>query len=167
MNPDLRTGHPEIDSQHQTLFRLNGQLGEACTEGRSPAGNCDCMAPAKSGCVNRLAHLLGELLTFMTEHFCYEQRLMRLLPASPECRQHVSAHQLAHAEISQHLSELARDLDRLPPLQSANRLQTIMALWMGQHDAGLDRDLVQTLKRSFDSEVAFDVELARLLGAAR
>ena len=100
----------------------------------------------------------------MLEHFAYEERLMRLLPDTEECRTHIEQHQYAHAEISRLLSNLTAELDRGNPIQSAQHLQNILVSWLGKHAALQDLPLATSLDGAYDAEMNFDRKLSSLLG---
>ncbi|MDD5295391.1 MAG: hemerythrin domain-containing protein [Rhodocyclaceae bacterium] len=160
----VSTGHPEIDSQHGRLSDLTGRLGSICVLGEARPGHClRCSAETRSSCTNRLADLIGELLGFMVTHFAYEEGLMRQLPPTEAGRMHMEAHKLAHAEISQRLSELTLKLDEESPLECSDWLQKIIGSWMGDHAEHHDVGLASELAKAYETEICYDVELARLL----
>lgn len=161
----LATGHPVIDTQHEQLAEMTDKLGQICVRQEQTKEECSqCPAEFHVSCTNRLADLIGELIGFMVTHFAYEERLMRQLPATEACKQHVSRHKLAHAEISQRLSELTGKLDEENPRECSLRLQKIITSWMGSHTEQLDADLASELAKAYETEINYDVELARLLG---
>lgn len=164
-SPIQKTGHPEIDAQHDELVELTARLGQICVDPEAARECAACPDANRDACVGRLASLIGDLLGFMVRHFAYEEALMRLLPPTPVCRRHVEAHQIAHAEISERLSELTRNLDTVNPYDCAQRLSRIIEAWMGNHTAHLDRPLAAELEKAYDREIGYDVELARLLSA--
>lgn len=165
----LVTGHPGIDAQHDRLLALTGKLGDICvtTEHHGSASPCaTCVHRERSACAASVAELIGDLLGFMIEHASYEEGLMRRLPATPVCRQHVEAHTFAHAEISHRLSELTFGLDEANPHGCAHRLQNIVVAWLGSHAARLNRPHAAELEMAYVKEISLDVELAGLLAAS-
>ncbi len=161
----LATGHPVIDTQHEQLADLTGRLEHICVLRQQTGVSCSqCSPDFHLSCTNRLADLIGELIGFMVTHFAYEEGLMRQLPATDACRQHTAAHQLAHADISQKLNELTQKLDDENPMECSLRLYKIITSWMGDHTALLDADLASELAKACETEIHYDVELAKLLG---
>lgn len=160
-----KTGHPEIDAQHDELLVLTTRLGQVCADPEADRECAICPDGNRDACVGRLVSLIGDLLGFMVKHFAYEEALMRLLPPTPVCRRHVESHQMAHAEISQRLSELTRSLDSVDPYECSLRLGRVIEAWMGNHATHLDLPLASELEKAYDKELGYDVELARLLSA--
>ena len=162
--PVVMTGHQEIDSQHEELEQLIRNLGTVC-ELRTKTGTCciECPADCRTSCTNKLANLLADLLGFVVTHFAYEETLMRRLPSTRECLQHIDEHKLAHAEVSSQLAGLAGQLMHEEPRQCGKRLEEIISSWMGSHSGSLDVQLARNLDSIDDTELAYDVKLARLL----
>lgn len=161
---NLKTGHEEIDRQHEQLNALAARLDAVCEVACAGGSVCgQCPAAHHRQCGDRLAELISQLLDFMVRHFAYEERLMRLLPDTAVCRQHVEMHQLAHAELSRLLSELTFELDRRDPGACATRLRNIVHGWMGGHTEQFDNFLVGTLEHAYDAEIQYDIELTHLL----
>jgi len=162
---ELDTGHPGIDKQHEHLAQMVQNLGALCEQRRKTGQPCvSCKPECLSLCKDRLADLITDLLGFMFEHFVYEEKLMRLLPDTEECANHIDGHTKAHADISQQLSQLTANLDKIDPRQSSMRLQKIISGWLGQHSVRYDCTLSATLVDSYDTEVDYDKELSKLLG---
>ena len=160
------TGNTEIDKQHAELDSLIDGLDQVCESKRQNGAPClSCPVDSHGACNDRLAKLIGDLLGFMLTHFSYEEKLMRLLPNTPENHQHIEGHQRAHAEISRLLSELTAKLDRDNPRQSAIHLQHIASAWIGRHSEGMDAQLALALGSAYRAEVDYDIELTRLLAS--
>lgn len=165
MSVSLHTGHAEIDRQHDSLSQQVNELNSVCEMQRQNGKPClQCPKEHHLICKDRLAELISKLLGFMLDHFAYEERLMRLLPETDECRDHIEQHQYAHAEISRLLSDLTAKLDRGNPAQSALHLRNIIVAWLGRHGEKLDRPLAITLEGAYDAEIDLDRELSCLLG---
>ena len=160
----LMTGHRQIDSQHHELDQLIQPLRTVCEAQYKSGSDCnECSSEYRVACTNRLDDLLGNLLGFVVKHFSYEEKLMRQLPATPACRQHIEEHKFAHAEISSQLADLTHSLDREYPQQHALRLLNIISNWMGAHICSLDVQLAGKLQDAINTELDYDVKLAALL----
>lgn len=165
MGIDLTTGHPEIDHQHNKLGELVKALDAVCETQLKTGRSClQCAQEHHSACNNRLAQLISDLLCFMLDHFAYEEKLMRFLPDTEECRKHIQQHQYAHAEISRLLSNLTAELDRENPQQAAQHLRNVLVAWLGKHGEHLDRPLVVSLDGAYEVELDYDKKLTNLLG---
>ncbi len=161
----LTTGHRQIDSQHHELEQLLQPLSKVCeAQYKSGSGCSECSSEYRAACTNRLGELLGNLLGFVITHFSYEEKLMRQLPATPVCRQHIEEHRFAHAEISSQLADLTHSLDREYPQPHALRLLNIISHWMGAHICSFDVQLAGKLQDAVNTELDYDLKLVALLG---
>lgn len=161
---NLHTGNPAIDEQHDKLAQLANGLTEVCEMQRQTGQFCRQCHPEHQGvCAKRLSLLIGDLLGVMLDHFVYEEKLMRLLPDTAVCRDHIDSHQFAHAEISRLLSNLTAQMDRENPRQSAIHLGNILSAWLGNHAITHDSTLAITLMGAYEAEVDLDRELTKLL----
>jgi len=164
MTINLHTGNPAIDEQHDRLAIMAESLGEVCEMQRQTGQFCrQCQPEHQRTCENRLSLLIADLLGFMLDHFVYEEKLMRLLPDTEVCRDHIDNHQYAHAEISRLLSNLTAQMDGENPRQSAIHLGNILRAWLGHHAATHDSTLAITLMGAYEAEVDLDRELTKLL----
>jgi hemerythrin-like metal-binding protein len=162
------TGHQQIDSQHHELEQLIQQLATVCeVENRSGSNCSDCFPESRAACIGRLDKLLGDLIGFIVTHFSYEEKLMRQLPATPLCREHIERHKWAHAEVSGQLTTLASNLNHDDPKRCALRLQSVVSAWMGAHMCNFDVRLADNLESVTETELAYDIKLAELLEKAR
>lgn len=165
MGMNLKTGHPEIDRQHEKLVQLVEGLDSVCEMTRQTGQPClQCAHEHHPVCNDRLAQLISDLLGFMLDHFAYEERLMRFLSDTEECRTHIEQHQYAHAEISRLLGNLTSELDRGNPKQSAQYLRNILVAWLGKHAVQHDIPLTISLEGAYDVEMDYDRQLTSLLG---
>jgi hemerythrin-like metal-binding protein len=163
---ETSTGHPEIDRQHHLLNQIIGGLAHVCQQESRGGSRCNRCVPSEfDNCANQLTSLISDLISFMFEHFAYEEKLMRLLPDSKACKLHIAGHQKAHADISERLAELSSKLGFEDPRQSSLRLSKIITAWMGGHNAKFDAYLASSLEGAYGSELTYDVELGKLLAS--
>ena len=159
-----KVGHKENDRQHEELELLIGQVNEFCllsTENYPGCGQCPEARLAL--CRKQANDIVRRLLKFVSQHFRYEEDLMRKLPDNETCRGHVRRHQKAHAEISTQISNLASQLGEGDPYVLASKIQTLLANWTGAHTAGLDRCMIDLHGTENHGELDEDAELALLL----
>lgn len=167
VKPIVITGHQEMDSQHHDLEELIRKLGTVCELRTTTGANCvECPPDCRTSCADKLADLLADLLGFIVAHFAYEESLMRRLPSTQECIRHIEEHKLAHADVSSQLAELAARMMHEEPRQCGLRLEQIISSWMGVHEGSFDVQLARELENIDDTELAYDVKLARLLEQA-
>ena len=170
------TGNHQIDQQHLLLLQLIAKLEDLCDDKperfqeQSACGierlapcSCACCASKIEACAEQLTDLLSDLLSYMLEHFAYEERLMRLLPQNEVCKDHIEKHTKAHADISRMLCKLAESVDPANPRASAVHLHGIVREWMGAHTLAHDNGLASELQSVYRCEIDLDVALARLL----
>jgi hemerythrin-like metal-binding protein len=160
----VTTGHQEIDGQHARLDDLIRELDGVCLKKGSSCAAQNCPQGHRDHCNDRLAHILFDLLSFMMEHFSFEERLMRLLPHAPDCDEHIGLHKFAHAELSHQLSQLALHLDKENPSQSVNVLYQTINHWMGVHMTHREYSVAkESASTNPIREVGLDVQLVELL----
>ena len=89
-----KTGHGEIDQQHEILENLVGELSVFCTEtaGNAEASCNNCSPEKRNKCSTSLVAITTKLTAFLIGHSTYEERMMELLPDSPSCQTHIKAH---------------------------------------------------------------------------
>lgn len=154
------TGHAEIDRQHALLVELVGRLEHACVAAR-PVSCHEC--DDRPVCVGSLTRLTADMLSFLTGHVTYEERLMDLLPAVARCQAHVRGHKDAHADISQRLREVADVMGEEHPREVSTQLHRIVTDWMGSHTSQFDASLALQLQGLGEAEIEFDTELVAIL----
>jgi hemerythrin len=124
---DLVLGIPEIDEQHQEMFRRFAAFSEACQEEQG-------------------RELLMELLSFMQlyaqSHFATEERLMA------ECAYPgLDEQKLHHAQFKRDLEEFAEQVSAGGPTQEmALSVKGKLIRWLIQHIRELDRQMVEFVK---------------------
>ncbi len=116
--PELALGHPQIDRDHQELFRRSAALGEAL----------DCGDTAAVG------PLLDFLREYVVQHFAAEEELMRD-SRFPGRRVHESAHARFAREYEE-VAGLVLQVGATPTV--ALRVRTFVEGWLERHIAGAD-----------------------------
>jgi hemerythrin len=124
-NPSLALGHPEIDAQHQEIFRRTSAL-------------LDAMAIGNHAEVAVLFDFLG---TYVTEHFGAEERVMQQC-AFPG----YTVHKAAHARFVREFHDLRKLFDDNGPTRAvAVKAQTWIVDWLTTHIACTDQLLARHL----------------------
>jgi hemerythrin len=126
-DPTLVLGIPEIDAQHQELFRRLDALLSAIRGGSS-----------KAEVGNTLA-FLGE---YAVEHFSGEERIMEEL-LYPGLADHRAEHRIFAAEFRALLAEHHRDG---PTASLVIRVNTQLTSWLRSHVYRTDRALADFLR---------------------
>jgi DNA-binding CsgD family transcriptional regulator/hemerythrin len=159
------TGHAEIDQQHELLDSTVGKLEVLCSEEKHNPNttSCDgCHTFKQKHCSLALESITSELAGFLAGHAAYEEKMMELLPDTPDCQQHVKAHKSAHQGVAKQLKKISLQVANESPRSVSVLMRRIIGGWLGDHSASFDTRLVRLGK--FDStEIDFDGELVTML----
>jgi len=120
-SPALAIGVPEIDAQHQELFRRAERLVTALRAGDRAE-------------VEPLVRYLGE---YVVEHFAAEERFMHEIgfPA-------LDGHHAAHQAFREDLAEMLADYQRKGPTPLvALTIHNWLSDWLRRHVGGLDVEI--------------------------
>lgn len=145
-NPELQTGHPDIDREHAVLMQLLRQLDDVCTLAAPRSGGCDGCGPSRHGtCESMLVVVMTRVLGFTVDHFAFEEKAMRGLLYDVGRARHLEAHIRDHERIVGELSRLALSI-RSPDLAGAAiQLQAVVRSWLGEHILNFDVPMVGLL----------------------
>jgi DNA-binding CsgD family transcriptional regulator/hemerythrin len=156
------TGNAEIDRQHAILDELAARFKRIC-----PTGNerpCAlCIAGERRRCAISLEALANGVLSLLAGHANYEEKLMRLLPAIPKCREHIRKHKAAHAEFSLTLRTFLPQLNGEDPQATSTRMHHLVTQWLGEHTLHFDEPMLAELGDRRPNEPEFDGELVAIL----
>lgn len=126
-DPSLATGDSMIDSQHQELYRIVGELYEACYQGVDQEG---------------VDAVLQQLLSYTVKHFGAEEDLMaRTGYPSMDMRAHVAQHD----DLKTRVVELVEARER-GELQTAMPVVELVHKWLGTHINHVDRQVARHVK---------------------
>lgn len=124
---DLVLGIPEIDEQHQEMFRRFAAFSDACQEEQGR---------------EQLMELLSFMQLYAQNHFASEERLMAeyAYPGADEQKLH-------HAQFKRDLEEFAEKVSAGGPTQElALSVKGKLIRWLIQHIRELDRQMVEFVK---------------------
>lgn len=126
---DLAVGHPDIDRQHQELFKRFEQFLSACT-----ARDSD----------QQLHQLFDFLSEYVVVHFDTEQRLMENHEYAGK-----DEHMRQHEEFSQQLGALKEELKRAgATVEILMRTNKALLYWLTSHIRQTDTKLAQFLRET-------------------
>lgn len=133
-SPDLAVGHPEIDGQHQELFRRVGALSAALDAGER----------------EEIPSLFDFLRGYVVDHFAAEERLMREI-AFPG----YAVHHGAHERFVREYADLRQLFEAAGPTAAvALRTRTWIVDWLVDHITSTDRALARHVRQRASSLTA-------------
>jgi hemerythrin len=103
---------PNIDGQHQKLFRIASELHAAMVAGKAQAN---------------VANLLDRLVQYVQVHFAYEERIMQQV-GYPD----FAAHKALHAELTRQVLQFQADLESGKQTLSVSLLH-FLKKWLLNH----------------------------------
>jgi len=147
MGVEYRTGNQAIDTDHQQLFELLKAARSVCVDlaGRRNCAACD--SSCRHHCENELLAILGDLLSFIVDHFKTEESMMRESLLVMVDRLHCDLHMEDHAAISSRIERIIASLDSVPTVDLLRELDTVLGAWVMKHIATHDMSLVHWIER--------------------
>ncbi len=131
--PALDTGNALIDDEHRLLLSVMRNVRSICLD---PARFSDCLTcptTRQAVCERDLVGMLGDLFSFILDHFSTEERIMRdsmmLLTDHDLCEAHVED----HAAIAQKVQEIVSRLDTEHTVERIRELDDLLARWIENH----------------------------------
>lgn len=145
--PELLTGHHHLDAEHRLLISCIANLRQVCTDYRQCRHCGDCPAVRRQHCESHLVGMLGDLLSFVLEHFRAEEAIMRDSLLLMVDRAVCEAHMEDHAAISGKVQEIVAKLDPMHTVNLIRELDTLLSRWISNHIALHDMLLVRWVQR--------------------
>lgn len=145
--PELVTGHQVIDAEHRMLLSSISGLRRICADqaNHPHCGNCDLAA--RQHCENQLVAMLGDVLSFILDHFKTEETIMRDSLMRMVDRELCEAHVEDHAAISSKVQEIIAKLDPMNSVALIRELDVLLSRWIVNHVALHDILLVRWVQR--------------------
>lgn len=145
--PELITGHQVIDAEHCLLLSSISGLRRICADqaNRSHCGDCD--STARHHCEMQLVAMLGDVLSFILDHFKTEEAIMRDSLLKLVDRELCEAHMEDHAAISGKVQEIVAALDPMNNVGLIRELDLLLSRWIVNHIALHDMQLVRWVER--------------------
>ncbi|MDR2838289.1 MAG: hemerythrin family protein, partial [Azonexus sp.] len=145
--PELLTGHTKLDAEHRLLMASIVNLRQLCVKNLACADCGACPATQRQHCDSHLVAMLGDLLSFILEHFRIEEEIMRKSLMLMVDRDVCQAHMEDHALISHKVQEIVAALDPLRTVVLIRELDILLHRWVSNHIALHDMLLVRWLHR--------------------
>ena len=145
--PELVTGHKLIDFEHRFLVSSIADLQRVCIDHEAHANCLGCSPEQRVKCEGNLICMLGDVFSFILEHFKNEETIMRESLLLTVDRDVCQAHMEDHAAIAAKVQEIVSSLDRLHTVSRIRELDALLARWMTNHIALHDMLLSRWIAR--------------------
>jgi hemerythrin-like metal-binding protein len=143
----LETGHQAIDFEHRQLLACMMAARSVCTDFTGFKDCSGCIAARRTLCENELVRLLGDLLSFILDHFKTEEEIMRDSLLIMVDRDLCEAHMEDHAAISLKIQQIVSALDSRHTVNLLRDLDNLLGQWITNHIAMHDMLLVRWVER--------------------
>lgn len=145
--PALLTGYKIIDDGHCHLLASMAILRKICIDRHGLADCSTCSEATRHSCESNLVGMLGDLISFVLEHFKAEEEVMRDSLLLMVDRDHCEAHMEDHAEISGKVQEIVAALDPMNTVSRIRELEALLSRWLTHHIALHDVLLARWVER--------------------
>lgn len=143
--PALDTGNALIDDEHRLLLAVMRNVRRICLDPVQFSDCRTCLTTRRAVCERDLVGTLGDLFSFILDHFSTEERIMRdsmmLVTDHDLCEAHVED----HAAIAQKVQEIVSRLDTEHTVERIRELDNLLARWIDHHIGLHDLMLVRWL----------------------
>lgn len=145
--PSLSTGHKYIDFEHRQLLASMTATRQVCLDFLNFSDCANCGPGRRALCESELIRLLGDLLSFILDHFKTEEEIMRDSLLVMVDRDLCEAHKEDHAAISATIQEIVSALDSRHTVSLLRELDALLGVWIAHHIAMHDMILARWLAR--------------------
>ena len=129
----LVTGHPLIDTEHRFLINAIANLHRICLDQVALKSCIACGKPMQERCEGNLIGLLGDIFSFILDHFKNEESIMRDSMLVIVDREVCQAHMEDHAEIAAKVQEIVSALDSQHVVSRIRELDALLSCWVTNH----------------------------------
>lgn len=143
----LETGHKSIDFEHRQLLACMIAARSVCEDLSGFKDCASCIEARRSLCENELVRLLGDLLSFILDHFKTEEEIMRDSLLIMVDRDLCEAHMEDHAAISLKIQQIVASLDSLHTVSLLRDLDCLLGQWITNHITMHDMMLMRWVER--------------------
>jgi len=129
----LVTGHAMIDSEHRFLIGAIANLRRICLDQVALKSCIACGKTMQEQCEGNLIGLLGDIFSFILDHFKNEEAVMRDSMLLIVDREVCQAHMEDHAEIAAKVQEIVSALDSQHVVSRIRELDALLSRWVTNH----------------------------------
>ena len=146
--PELITGHKLIDFEHRFLIAAIANLRKVCVDHLSFKDCAACGQEMQERCESSLIGLLGDVFSFILDHFKNEEAIMRESMMQVIDRDVCEAHVEDHAEIAAKVQEIVSALDTSHVVSRIRELDALLSRWVNNHISLHDMLLARWVARN-------------------
>ncbi len=143
----LLTGNRTIDLEHQELFAALKAARTICLDLKTHSSCAGCGEARHQQCEQALVDVLGNVLSFVLDHFKTEESIMRDSLLMMIDRELCQVHMEDHAGISAMVERMVSELDSTQTVSLVRELDQLLTRWIAQHIATHDVALVNWIER--------------------
>lgn len=125
-NEIYSVGNPELDSQHQGLFRVIGDLGASLNDGHED---------------EVVKETLAKLIQYTADHFQFEEEMMHQAGYAG-----LEEHRNIHRALKEKLEQFSHQLEDGRPGVRDDLYFFLISDWLASHILGADKDYAPTLQ---------------------
>lgn len=145
---ELVTGHKLIDFEHRFLIGSIANLRKVCGDYLLFKDCATCAKSMQEHCEGSLIGLLGDVFSFILDHFKNEEAIMRDSLMQVIDRDVCEAHMEDHAEIAAKVQEIVSALDTSHVVSRIRELDALLSRWVNNHISLHDMLLARWVARS-------------------
>lgn len=146
--PQLLTGNPAADNEHRLLLNAITRLRDVCRDYEQRT-NCAGCSPTKTAHCNRdLVDTLGDLLSFLVDHFFAEEQAMKQFGLVTSEKELCDRHKEDHALISDTVLRIVAALDSPQTVVLIRQLHSVLETWVKHHIELHDVALLRMIRQS-------------------
>jgi hemerythrin-like metal-binding protein len=131
--PALVTGHEALDFDHRQLLSCIKATRSICIDYRGFKDCSTCTQARHKQCDHDLVRLLGDLISFILDHFQNEESIMRDTMLLMVERDLCEAHMEDHAAISAKVQQIVTQLDAKQTVVLLRELDLTLDKWFRHH----------------------------------
>lgn len=147
ISAELLTGNKTLDDEHQQLFAIQKVARSICRDLTTYPTCITCSESCRAACEGELVKLLGQLLSFILDHFKTEESMMRESLLVMIDRHACEVHMEDHAAISSKIERIIATLDSRKTVGLLRELDKFLGVWVAGHIASHDMALVDWIER--------------------
>lgn len=143
----LLTGNPQVDTEHRLLANAISRLRNACPDAEQRIECGACSRARAADCNRDLVEALGDLLSFLVDHFFAEEQAMKEFGLISREKELCDRHKEDHARISDTVLRIVGALDSPQTVQLIKELHLVLDTWLKHHIELHDTVLLEMIRQ--------------------